>query len=304
MTDRSQFPATIRARVHDGAIDRVTRFFNATIADAAVEILQNSRRSGATRLDVVTEAIADASGGVRVTVTDDGGGIADPAVLLSFGQSGWDSATARREDPAGIGVYALSKRGCSISSRPHISGGDPGTGWCTTLTPDCFLGKEEAAVVADDEAPYPHGTAITFTASESLEAIHAAVAGAARHCPLPVTFNGEAVERKAFLDGAVGAERWHGLAFGVFRNRLTGFNTPDLNFHGLTLAVRLPTVDCIEGGTWSVRADVDRLPRAGAGPARQEGGGRNTLPQSDARGRAPCHLPRHGGRRSRAPHRL
>ena len=74
MTDRSHFPASIRARVHDGAIDRVTRFFNATLADAFIEILQNSRSSGASRLDVVTEAVpeAEASGGIRVTVTDDG----------------------------------------------------------------------------------------------------------------------------------------------------------------------------------------------------------------------------------------
>ena len=84
MTDRSHFPASIRARVHDGAIDRVTRFFNATLADAFIEILQNSRRSGATRLDVVTEAVpeAEASGRTRVTVTDDGGGISYPALML------------------------------------------------------------------------------------------------------------------------------------------------------------------------------------------------------------------------------
>ena len=33
MTDRSHFPASIRARVHDGAIDRVTRFFKAQFAN-------------------------------------------------------------------------------------------------------------------------------------------------------------------------------------------------------------------------------------------------------------------------------
>ena len=115
-------------------------------------------------------------------------------------------------------------------------------------------------MLADDGAPWPHGTAISFMADETLEAIQVALSGAARHCPLAVTVNGEAVERKAFLDGAVHAERWRGLAFGVFTNRLTGFHTPDLNFHGLTLAVRLPTVDTVEGGTWSVRADVHSCP--------------------------------------------
>ena len=261
MTDRSQFPTTIRARVHDGAIDRVTRFFNATLADAFVELIQNARRAGATRLQVVTDAVpeAEAFGGIRVTVTDNGDGIAYPAVLLSFGESGWDEDTARREDPAGIGVYALSKRGCTVSSRVRGPLLDLAPGWRVALTPDCFFGKEEAAVVAAN-APWPHGTSISFMAEETPEAIRAAVDGAARHCPLSITFNGEPVERRAFLDDAVHAEQWRGVTFGVFRNRLTGYNTPDLNFHGLTLAVRLPTVDAIEGGTFSVRADIEACP--------------------------------------------
>ena len=261
MTERSHFPASIRARVHDGAIDRVTRFFDATLAGAFIELIQNARRAGATRMGVVTEAIpeAETTGGIRVTVTDDGNGIADPAVLLSFGESGWDEDIARREDPAGIGVYALSKRGCTVSSRARGPLLDLAPGWRVALTPGCFLGKEEAAVVEAD-APWPHGTVISFVAHETLPTIEGALAGAARHCPLPVTFNGETLERKAFLDGAVHAETWRGLAFGVFRDRLSGFNTSDLNFHGLTLAVRLPSVEAVEGGTFSVRADIHSCP--------------------------------------------
>ena len=181
-------------------------------------------------------------------------------MLLSFGQSGWDAETARRKDPAGIGVYALSKRGCAVSSRPRAASAEAAPGWRVALTPDCFLGKEDAAVAAHDNAPWPHGTAISFIADETLEAIKAAVDGAARHCPLPVTVNGEAVERRAFLDGALHAEKWRGLVFGVFRDCLIGFNTPDLNFHGLTIAVRLPKVDAIAGATWSARADIDACP--------------------------------------------
>ncbi|MDE0050385.1 MAG: hypothetical protein OXO52_11405 [Rhodospirillales bacterium] len=257
MNDRSHLPATIRARVHCRAIDRVSRFFNASVADAAAELIQNARRSGATRLDVATEAT---EGGTLVTVTDDGFGITDPAVLLSFGESGWDAATAKREDPAGMGVYALSKRGCVISSRPATAGIAPMPGWRVDLTPECFLGKQEARIVGCEDAPLPSGTAISFPADQSPEGIGAAFAAAARHCPLAVTVNGEPVERKAFLDGAVHVERWRGLAFGVYDNRFAGFNDPDLNFHGLAIIVALPTVDTIDGGTWSVRADVDACP--------------------------------------------
>ena len=254
-------PATIRARVHEGAIDRVTRFFDAGLAQAFTELIQNSRRSGATCIAVTTEVVNDdqASATIRVTVSDDGDGIADPAVLLSFGESGWDKDTAQREDPAGMGVYALSKRGCTISSRARGPLLDLAPGWSVALTPDCFLGKQEAAVVEGD-APWPHGTAISFMAHEGLPTIEGALADAARYCPLPVTSNGKPCKRKAFLDGAVHAERWRGLAFGVFRNRLTGFNDPDLNFHGLTLSVRLPSVDPVESGAWSVRADIEACP--------------------------------------------
>ena len=257
MNQHSRLPETIRARVHAGAIDRVTRFYANSLADTFSELLQNARRSRATRLDVTTEAVSDQ--GIRVTVTDDGEGIADPAVLLSFGQSGWDQDTARREDPAGMGVYALSKRGCTISSRARGPLLDLAPGWRVALTPECFIGKEDAAVVEGD-APWPHGTAISFIAHESLPAVENALAGAALYCPLRITFNGEPCKRKAFLDGAVHVERWRGLVFGVFRNRLTGFNDPDLNFHGLTLSVRLPSLDPIEGGSWSVRADIDACP--------------------------------------------
>ena len=39
--------ATIRARVGDSAIDKVTRLFSAGLADIFTETLQNSRRGGA-----------------------------------------------------------------------------------------------------------------------------------------------------------------------------------------------------------------------------------------------------------------
>ena len=160
MTERSHFPASIRARVHDSAIDRVTRFFDATLAGAFIELIQNSRRAGATRMWTSSPRPSPRprpAGGIRVTVTDDGNGIADPAVLLSFGESGWDEDIARREDPAGIGVYALSKRGCTVSSRARGPLLDLAPGWRVALTPGCFLGKEEAAVV-EANAPWPHGT--------------------------------------------------------------------------------------------------------------------------------------------------
>ncbi len=269
---------TIRARIHESAVKRVTRIYAATLAEILVEALQNSRRAGATRVHIAVAAPAarpdeaateTSETQYTVTVSDDGAGIADPAVLLSFGQNGWDDALVRREDAAGFGFASLARRNCAVSSRPHSPNGEILPGWRVALSPEHFLGEADAEVLADEEAPFPRGTAISFQATEAIAAIRNAAENAARHYPLPVVFQDrteddtagpEELPRRAFLDGAVHAEPWRGLVFGVFRNRHDGYRDPDLNFFGLTLTVGLPTVETVHGATWTVLADVDDCP--------------------------------------------
>jgi len=258
--------ATIRARVHQSALKRVTKFWASRPIEIFTEALQNSRRAGATEVHVTVDTLAKPAGRapephLAVTVTDDGAGIEDPAVLLSFGENGWSDDLVTREDAAGMGILSLAHRGCRISSRPRTPDGQAGHGWSVDLEPEHFTGRSDAPVRGDDTAPYPSGTAVRFEAAESADMIRAALASAARHYPLPVTFEGEALERKAFLDGAVRAEAWNGLAFGVYRDRRQGYLEPDLNFFGLTVPVRLPTVETVHGAVWSVRADVVDCPR-------------------------------------------
>ena len=269
---------TIRARIHESAVKRVTRIYAATLADIFAETLQNSRRAGAARVRISVstptarpDEIAATTGETPLTVTisDDGAGIADPAVLLSFGENGWDDALVRREDAAGFGFASLARRNCAVSSRLRSPEGELVPGWRVALEPEHFLGEVEAEVHADDEAPYPYGTSISFQATESIASIRNAAENAARHYPLPVVFQDcteddtaspEELPRRAFLDGAVHAEPWQGLVFGIFRNRHDGYRDPDLNFFGLTLTVGLPTVEAVHGATWSVLADVDDCP--------------------------------------------
>ena len=267
--------ATIHARVHESALKRVTKFFASTLTDVFVEALQNSRRSGATRVRVTVGTAAGHPGNgaagppetrLSVTVTDDGAGIADPAVLLSFGENGWTDDIVAREDAAGMGILSLAQRGCRITSRPRTPDSHAGHGWSVDLQPEHFTGRSDARVRPDDTAPHPSGTAVRFHATESADAIHAAIANAARHYPLPVVIEGitgtepVTLERRAFLDGAVHAEGWNGLVFGVFHDRWRGSFEPDLNFFGLTVPARLPTVETVHRGVWSVRADVQDCP--------------------------------------------
>ena len=169
-------------------------------------------------------------------------------------------------------MLSLARRGCTVSSRPRSTDGSAAPGWRVELAPEHFLGEAEAEVHPDDGAPWPQGTAVTFqaTESESADNIRATIGTAAWHYPLPVVFEnvpttpagGEELERRAFLDGALHAERWPGLVFGVFKDRWNGFglNDPDVNFHGLAVSVRLPSVETVAGARWSVAADIVDCP--------------------------------------------
>ncbi|MXW85065.1 MAG: hypothetical protein F4Z55_03790, partial [Boseongicola sp. SB0667_bin_21] len=208
--------ATIRARIHESAVRRVTRTYAATLAEILAETLQNARRAGATRVRIAVspdDGPKDGDGsGLTVTVSDDGQGVADPAVLLSFGENGWPEELVRREDAAGFGFASLARRGCAVSSRPMPPDGGTMPGWRVALATEHFLGEAEAAVQADDAAPFPHGTSVSFPATEPVSAIRSAAAHAALHFPLPTILHdgtagdrdGEAqLPRRAFLDGAV-----------------------------------------------------------------------------------------------------
>ena len=262
-------PERISARIHEGALSRVTRMYAAGLADVFTEALQNSRRAGATRVRVDIDASEDTPGAFTVTVTDDGAGVADPAVLLSFGENGWSEDLARREDAAGMGFLSLARRGCTVVSRPRSDGGETAPAWRVDLTPAHFLGEEEADILPDADAHRPHGTAVRFRTEEAREAFRRTLENAVRHYPLPVTLDDEAVPRRAFLDGAAHTESWRGLTFGVFTGRSRYRDEPDLNFHGLIVPVRLPTVHPVDGPAWSIRAEVENCPELVL-PARKE----------------------------------
>ena len=240
-------PATIRARVHEDAITRVTRFFNATTVETLNELFQNARRAGASRVDV---AIADG----EVRVRDNGRGIADPSALLAFGRTGWDAETTRREDPAGMGVYSLARRPkVTIRSRPVPADGTHLPAWQVRLTPEHFLGHEIAPVEVIDGRSLAFGTEIVF---DDDKANSGNVNSAARYFPLPVTCDGREVDRSSFLHDAVHVEEWRGIRLGVRARRYPPGRHPELNFHGILVEdVRLPVVDSMSSH-WHVNADV------------------------------------------------
>ena len=251
-------PNTIRARIADEAISRVTRFFDGTLAQTLHEVLQNARRSGAASVAITYHRATD-----RLTVADDGPGIADPRTLLAFGKTGWSTDLQAAESPAGMGVFSLARRSLRIRSR--VAGRPP---WAVELGEDHFVGRAAAAITDAGDYQLAHGTEVTFsilpddgywTAGHLSEAV--------RHYPLPVSIDGRKPEQTDFLKDAVRIETWRGLRIGVFSSTSPSWATPNINFHGLQVTCSdlpqvhaLPAADSSTPRTWWAMADVVDCP--------------------------------------------
>ncbi len=101
---------TIQACVNQRLLTKTDRLFTGTLNGRIIELLQNARRAGATKV-----AITNKDG--WVTVKDNGQGIGDFAKLLDLGGSGWDDACEESEDPAGVGIFCLAPREVTIRSK-------------------------------------------------------------------------------------------------------------------------------------------------------------------------------------------
>lgn len=238
MTD---LPNTIRASIDPGALEKTTRFFNAGLDDILTELFQNARRAGANTVSV--------SIGLRdIAVHDDGAGVGDPARLLAFGASGWNAETCALEDPAGMGLFSLSRRGCTIHTKT-----ENGLPWMAELTPEVFQGKTGAKImpgVREDR-----GATVIFPASHGGDGeAERAVQRAARYFPVNVRctkqgvmegsgFSPVMIEQKDFLEHALYVVAFDGGRIGVVARRYRGRESgPTVNFHGATLSPQTPFV--------------------------------------------------------------
>ena len=132
----------IRASVNPRLLAKADRLFTGTVEGRVIEILQNARRAGATKVEIRNEKGA-------VTVRDNGRGIEDFAKLLDLGGSGWDEAYEQSEDPAGVGLFCLAGRKVTIRSR----------GKKVTIGADGWLGKLVAVL---DDSDAVGGTMLRF----------------------------------------------------------------------------------------------------------------------------------------------
>ena len=248
-------PLPVHFRI--GPADPLACRHEPTLGAVLAELFDEARRARATRIDVQLESAGAAT---LVIVAGDGAHIADPTVRRGLADPAWMGDAPDAAFPAGLGLPVLGPRGATLRWRTLDADSSPGPGLRLALTPAHLIGGESARVEADDAAPWPYGVAIAFEAGEPVSAIRAAVESAARHHPLPVALDGEPVARRAFLDGAVHAEPWRGLVFGVFEGRPGGAGIGDVNLHGRVVAAGLPRVTTLDGVAWTVRADMGEGP--------------------------------------------
>lgn len=231
---------SVTATIDPAFLSKVDRVFDASPTTVFNELLQNSRRAGATKVIVKLDS-PDEAGAIIVTFEDDGRGIEDPAILLRLAAKGWDNATNAAEDPAGMGFFCLSNFGwVDIKS----------LGWEALAAPSTFRGEVPMCPTEVKEAR--KGTQIRFIwDSSSAEKIVGGLRHAAKYCGIPnVILEQHGAERQfvdvsKFLDKAKHVREFpeYGYSIGVkpAESRWASqYNmVAKLNFHGVRIDVTL-----------------------------------------------------------------
>lgn len=246
-------PTQIQPAVGQALITKVSRLFNGTMTDVLNEMLQNARRAGARRIDI---DLGEYEGGHMLIITDDGAGIDDPTSFVTLGHSGWNEDIARREDPAGMGVFSLAGRRVTVRSFSASAN----RGWAVTIPEN---GWEGAIPLSVEPSAIRRGTQIAIAMpADWLASLPHHVEAAAKHFPLPIRFRGQVMAREDFLEGAHRIEEWNGCRIGIFRSgSYEPAETPRINFHGVKVPCPMPSVQEIDiPHKWAVRIDIVDAP--------------------------------------------
>jgi hypothetical protein len=206
----------IQAQVSASFINKADRLFSNNLSDIFIELLQNARRAGAFLVTVETAEGTD--GGTEIRFADNGHGIDDFSFLLNLGDSDWNEAVERAEDPAGMGFFSLLHSGVKVQSN----------GKEATISKDAFLGK--APVLVTDTQSTDGGTRLIFHRPESKTSVDSILRQAGLFGSTDVSLNGSLIPRKDFLEDALYVKAVHGVRIGVVAASYG--SARNCNFHG------------------------------------------------------------------------
>lgn len=245
----------IKASIAQTGLHYVTDFFNQNLVTVLGELLQNSRRAGATSVKVTTSPAGESR--LKVVIEDNGSGIKEPEKLLTLWDSGWEAETMTLESPAGFGFFSLAHLPDGVSVRS--------LDWQMHIDQHVFKGSGEAECKPTTDTL--RGTRLTFylgvdsfrmlSFGNISEAFKSRLAEAVHYYPVPVELNGAKMEQEDFLAKANWRRQFDGVTVGIYTSdpyRLHNnvMQNPRINFYGVTLHARL---DVPQPG-WHVRLDV------------------------------------------------
>jgi Histidine kinase-, DNA gyrase B-, and HSP90-like ATPase len=141
---------SIRGSVNVALLDKADRLFCNNDEGIWIEVLQNARRAGATRIAIAIEETSPDGDACTVTVEDNGRGITDFQALVTLGYSRWTEETTATEDPAGMGFFSL------CHSAVEVHSGDE----CVRISREVFLGKSDAEI--EKRKDFVQGTRLRF----------------------------------------------------------------------------------------------------------------------------------------------
>lgn len=209
---------TFKIGISPKILDKARNFFNSTTEDILNELLQNSRRAGATKVKV-TKSVNDNT----VIIEDNGIGIFNNGVAINLGGSSWSSKTQEKESPAGCGLFSLANLDSIIESH----------GKKVRLNAAAFNGAREVEI---EESDFLNGTRITFRNDDNEKYFNWFLKKACKFYPVEVEYNGVDLDKpKDFLEDAVYVQEWEGLRIGVVKTYQRVGSVIKLNFYGLEI---------------------------------------------------------------------
>lgn len=240
---------SFRAYVDDSLITSATSFFDNKITSIIRELLQNSRRSGATRVDLIKQ-------GSRWTYSDNGPGCF-PYDLLGLGASRWQGGVKEREAPAGCGFFSLARRNPIVRC--------PKNAWGMDLSENHFNGQAEIQPYAAvfDEADREKGLIIEFDYSDGS---FYGIENLARYMPLDFYVNGARQRcHEKFMTAPAGSVAHKLIEFSEFIkirvDLVKGTNSSQTAcYHGFTIQFaeyNYLRFGCIGADHYSVQAAIE-----------------------------------------------
>jgi hypothetical protein len=188
--ETKQYAEPFFATVDAALIRNASSFFDNSDTSIVRELLQNSRRSGATRVSLRRN-------GQRWIYSDDGPGC-EPQELLGLGTSNWTQGVKEAETPAGCGFFALARRNPLVSC--------PQRGWFVELTGAHFNGQLPVnALPGSPTGSELGGMVIEFDIKQGAIGTHSELRDLAKYMPFEFSLDGELQESRLDFLNTVGA---------------------------------------------------------------------------------------------------